>query len=57
MELESIFRDFDARPPTYLIHFKWTFDLDWSTPIKKSFKCRAKRMRSYGDIQAQIGHK
>jgi len=37
MELERIFGDFDARPPiyppTYLIHFKWKFDVDISTPF------------------------
>jgi len=32
MGLESIFGNFDARPPIYLIHFKWTFDVDMSTP-------------------------
>ena len=36
MGLERIFGDFDARPPTYLIHFKWTFDVDISTPKNKS---------------------
>jgi len=35
MELERIFGNFDARPPTYLIHFKWTFHVDISTPLKK----------------------
>ena len=28
MGLKRIFGDFDARPPTYLINFKWTFDVD-----------------------------
>jgi len=31
MGLERIFGDFDARPPTYLIYFKWTFDVHIST--------------------------
>jgi len=35
MGLERIFGDFDARPSTYLIHFKWTFDVDISTPLFK----------------------
>jgi len=30
MGLERIFGDFDARPLTYLTHFKWTFDVDIS---------------------------
>ena len=33
MGLERIIGDFDARPPTYLIHFKRAFDVDISTPI------------------------
>jgi len=35
MGLERIFGDFDARRgnlPTYLIHFKWTFHVDRTTP-------------------------
>jgi len=37
LELERIFGDFDARPPTHLIHFKWTFhvDISWYTPFFK----------------------
>jgi len=34
MGLERIFGDFDAWPPTYLIHFKWKFDVDIGTPFK-----------------------
>jgi len=33
MGLEHIFGDSDARRgnlPTYVIHFKWTFDVDYS---------------------------
>jgi len=34
MGLERIFGDFDARPLTYLMHFKLTFDVDISTPFE-----------------------
>jgi len=38
MGLERIFGDFDARPPTYLIHFKWTFHVNISSPLKELSK-------------------